>query len=53
MKSDDLEESFNTLEEVFMKLYYCIREKTMRQKKSEMKRSPNLIKVFWNQLVEK
>ena len=33
MKSDDLEESFNTLEEVFMKLYYCIREKTMRQKK--------------------
>ena len=47
MKSDDLEESFNTLEEVFMKLYYCIREKTMRQKKnSEMKRSPNLIKVF-------
>ena len=37
MKSDDLEESFNTLEEVFKELYYCIREKTMSQKKKNQK----------------
>lgn len=40
MKSDDLEESFNTLEELFMKLYYCIREKTMRQKKIRNEKKP-------------
>ena len=48
MKSDDPEESFNTFDEVFMKLYNsCIPEKKYAsKKKSKTKRSPGLLKVF-------